>query len=179
MRLIRAVILAVLAGIALHIMPAPGGSVPYGFVKFAALDLAGIPVAVLFLLAFLALSLYVLNRSVLGFHIRAVGGDPASAFTSGISIVRTKILAHIITGLLSALAGLFLSARMGSGDPLSGAPFSLDSMTAVIAGGAIFSSGIGETTGMLTAAVLITVLGNIMNHIGVSTYWQYVFKGML
>jgi ribose transport system permease protein len=147
--------------------------------KAAGFDIFGIPAALLLLLLFLFISIRILNRSVLGLHIRAVGGEPASAYSSGISIVRTKIWAHVAAGLLAAVAGLFMAARMGSGDPLSGTPFSLDSMTAVIAGGGIFSSGVGEATGMLTAALLITMLGNIMNHMGVSTYWQYVFKGLL
>jgi ribose transport system permease protein len=170
---------AVLMGIALYVMPAPGGSVPLGFMRAAGYSIVGVPVIFILLILCLILSLYILNRSVLGFHIRAVGGDPASAYSSGISVIRTKIAAHVITGVFAVAAGLFMAARMGSGDPLSGTPFSLDSMTAVIAGGAIFSTGIGEATGMLTAALLITALGNIMNHIGVSTYWQYVFKGLL
>lgn len=170
---------AVVLGLALSIMSAPGGSVPVEFMRLAVRSVFGIPLILLLLIVCLMLSVFILNRTVLGFHIRAVGGDPVSAYRSGISVCRTKVLAHTLTGILAAVAGLFMTARMGSGDPLSGVPFSLDSMTAVIAGGAMFSSGIGEPTGMLTAAVLITALGNIMNHMGVSTYWQYVIKGLL
>ena len=68
---------------------------------------------------------------------------------------------------------------MGSGDALSGVPFSLDSMTAVIAGGTNFSTGVGSVVGTTVAAFLITGLGNIFNHMGISTYWQYVLKGLL
>lgn len=170
---------AILLGLALSVMAAPGGSVPIDFMRMAMRTIFGIPLILMLLIFCLFVASYILNRTVLGFHIRAVGGDPVSAYRSGISVVRTKVFAHLLTGLMAALAGLFMTARMGSGDPLSGVPFSLDSMTAVIAGGAMFSSGIGEPTGMLTAAILITALGNVMNHMGISTYWQYVIKGLL
>lgn len=170
---------SVLLGFALWLMPAPGGSVPYSYMKWIEIQIFGIPLPIFILFALLIASWFILDRCVLGFHIRAVGGAPHSAFTSGISITKTKIITHAITGFLAALAGLFLSSRMGSGDALSGVPFSLDSMTAVIAGGTNFASGVGSVFGTTVAAFLITVLGNIFNHLGVSTYWQYVFKGLL
>ena len=171
---------SVLLGFALWVMEAPGGTIPRSFMAIVDMKLAGVvPVPLLFLLFLVAVSWFVLDRTVLGFHIRAVGGGPQSAFTSGIGVMRTKILAHAIAGFFAALSGLFLTARMGSGDALSGVPFALDSMTAVIAGGANFSTGVGSVVGTTIAAFLITVLGNVFNHFGVSTYWQYVFKGLL
>lgn len=170
---------SVLLGFALWLMPAPGGSVPLAYMKWIDMSVLGVSLPIIVLLALLLASWFVLDRSVLGFHIRAVGGAPQSAFTSGISIMKTKIIAHATAGFLASLAGLFLAARMGSGDALSGVPFSLDSMTAVIAGGTNFSSGVGSVFGTTVAAFLVTVLGNIFNHVGVSTYWQYVFKGLL
>ncbi|NLG78776.1 MAG: ABC transporter permease [Firmicutes bacterium] len=170
---------SVLMGVALHLMPAPGGMVPYSYMRLVDVTVLQIPTPVVLLVAFTVLSNYVLNRTVLGLHIRAVGGDRAAAFRSGINVTTTKIWAHIVACMFGAMAGLFLAARMGSGDALAGTPFSLDSMTAVIAGGTNFASGTGDVAGTLTAAFLITVLGNIFNHLGVSTYFQYVFKGVL
>ena len=169
----------ILLGFALWLMESPGGYIPYAYMQLLDLQLWFIPAPLLLLLVFVAISWFVLDRTVLGFHIRAVGGGKQSAYTSGISILRTKILAHGITGFFAALAGLFLAARMGSGDALAGAPFSLDSMTAVVAGGINFATGVGSVIGTTVAAFLITVLGNIFNHIGVSPYWQYVLKGLL
>ncbi len=170
---------SVLLGFALWIMEVPGGTIPRAFMAIVDMKLGVVPVPLICLLLLVAVSWFVLDRTVLGFHIRAVGGGPRSAFTSGIGVMKTKILAHALTGFFAALSGLFLTARMGSGDALSGVPFALDSMTAVIAGGANFSTGVGSVVGTTIAAFLITVLGNIFNHFGVSTYWQYVFKGLL
>jgi ribose/xylose/arabinose/galactoside ABC-type transport system permease subunit len=170
---------SVLLGLALWLMESPGGSVPYAWMKLPDAKIGVVPVPLLILAAFAAASWFVLNRTVAGFHIRAVGGGEASAFTSGVNVMKTKILAHAAGGFFAALAGLYLSARMGSGDALSGVPFSLDSMTAVIAGGTNFSTGVGSVVGTTVAAFLITGLGNIFNHMGISTYWQYVLKGLL
>jgi ribose transport system permease protein len=169
----------VLLGLALHVMESPGGYIPYSYMKLIDLGVWGIPLPLIVLAALVLASRFVLDRTVIGCHIRAVGGSPQSAYTSGVSILKTKIAAHCAAGFFAALAGLFLAARMGSGDALSGAPFSLDSMTAVIAGGTNFSTGVGSVTGTTVAAFLITALGNIFNHMGISTYWQYVLKGML
>jgi len=168
-----------LMGLALHLMPVPGGMVPYKYMTLIDLPVLGIPLPVVLVIALAVVSYYVLNRTVLGVHIRAVGADTPAAFRSGINTTVTKVRAHVIAGLFAATAGLFLAARMGSGDALAGAPFSLDSMTAVIAGGTNFATGVGDVTGTVIAALLITMLGNLLNHLGVSTYVQYVFKGLL
>ena len=169
----------ILLGFALWLMESPGGYIPYAYMQLIDLSLWGIPAPLLLLLVFVGISWFVLDRTVLGFHIRAVGGGRQSAYTSGISILKTKMLAHAIAGFFAALAGLFLAARMGSGDALAGVPFSLDSMTAVVAGGTNFATGVGSVVGTTVAAFLITVLGNIFNHMGISPYWQYVLKGLL
>ncbi len=168
-----------LMGLALHIMPVPGGMVPYNYMTLIDVSVMGIPLPVLLVIVLAVVSHYILNRTVLGIHIRAVGADTPAAFRSGINTTMTKIRAHVIAGLFAAAAGLFLAARMGSGDALAGTPFSLDSMTAVIAGGTNFATGVGDVTGTVIAALLITMLGNLLNHLGVSTYIQYVFKGSL
>ncbi len=168
-----------LMGLALWLMEAPGGYIPYEYMKLVDLKIGFVPAPLVLLLVLVAGSWFVLDRMVLGFHIRAVGGGRQSAYTSGINIMRTKLLAHAVAGLFAALAGLFLAARMGSGDALAGVPFSLDSMTAVVAGGTNFSSGVGSVVGTTVAAFLISVLGNILNHLNVSPYWQYVLKGAL
>jgi ribose transport system permease protein len=169
----------ILMGAALWILESPGGYVPYAFMTLIDARILGVQAPLLLLLILAVVSWFILDRTVLGFHIRAVGGGRHSAYTSGISVMKTKILAHGLAGFFAALAGLFLTARMASGDALSGVPFSLDSMTAVVAGGTNFSTGVGSVVGTTIAAFLISVLGNIMNHLGVSSYWQYLLKGLL
>lgn len=169
----------ILMGLALWVMEAPGGYIPYEYMRIIDIKIGFLPMPLVLLLALMAISWYILDRTVLGFHIRAVGGGRQSAYTSGINILKTKLLAHAIASFFAALAGLFLAARMASGDALAGAPFSLDSMTAVVAGGTNFSTGVGSVIGTTVAAFLISVFGNIFNHMGISPYWQYVLKGML
>ena len=169
----------VLMGLALYVMPYPGGYVPYAVVRLAAGGPVTVALATALVLAATAAAWLVLNRARFGIHLRAVGADPQVAFHAGIPVRQVKVAAHAVAGLLAALGGLFLAARMGSGDALVGQPFSLDSMTAVIAGGASFSSGQGEVLGSVAGALLISLLSNILNHVGVSPYYQYVFKGVL
>lgn len=170
---------AALFGVALHFMPYPSGMVPYRFMTAVTGQVGGLPLPVLGLGIIVAASWYVLNRTRFGVHLRAVGADPEVAFRAGIKVERVKMAAHAATGLLAALAGLFLAARMGSGDATAGGTFGLDSMTATIAGGANFSSGVGNVTGTAAGAFLIVVLGNIFNQMGISTYYQTLFKGAL
>lgn len=168
-----------LMGLALAVLPYPGGSIPYRFMQAVTGEIRGVSIPVVGAALIAVGSWWVLNRSRLGVHIRAVGADPETAFRAGIGVERTKVAAHAIAGLLAAVSGLFLAARFASGDAASGVPFSLDSMTAVIAGGATFASGVGEVWGSVAGACLIVVLGNVFNHLGVSTYYQYLLKGVL
>ncbi len=168
-----------LLGLALQVMPYPGGQVPVALLRLMSGGTYTVATAVGLILSAALLSWFILNRCRFGTHLRAVGADPQTAYRAGISVLRVKLLAHTIAGGLAAVAGLFLAARMGSGDALSGEPFSLDSMTATIAGGATFASGQGEVLGTVAGALLISLLSNILNHLGVSAYYQYVIKGVL
>lgn len=172
---------AALLGFALYLMPYPDYSkiIPVRFMQALTGNWGPVQIPVLGTLVVAALSWYVLDRTRFGLHLRAVGADPEAAFRAGLDVAKIKVAAHAITGFLAALTGLFLAARMGTGDPTAGASFSLDSMTAVIAGGTLFNTGVGGVVGTLGGAFLIVILGNIFNHLGVSTFYQYVFRGAL
>lgn len=172
---------AALLGFALYLMPYPDYSkiVPVRFMQALTGNWGPVQIPVLGTIAVAVVSWYILDRTRFGLHLRAVGADPEAAFRAGIDVARLKIAAHTITGFLAALTGLFLAARMGTGDPTAGANFSLDSMTAVIAGGTLFSTGVGGVVGTIGGAFLIVILGNIFNHLAVSTFYQYVFRGAL
>ncbi len=170
-----------LLGFALYLMPFPDYTkiIPIDFMRAVTGNIGPIPTPVLGTLIVAVISWFVLYRTQFGLHLRAVGADRETAFRAGIKVEKIKIIAHAITGFLAALAGLFLAARMGTGDPTAGATFSLDSMTAAVAGGTLFNTGVGSVAGTLGGAFLIVILGNIFNHLGVSTFYQYVFRGAL
>ncbi|MGE5507230.1 MAG: ABC transporter permease [Chitinophagales bacterium] len=172
---------AALLGFALYLMPFPDYSkiIPPRFMSAVTGNIGPIQIPVLGTLVVALIAWYVLDRTRFGLHLRAVGADPEAAFRAGIDVAKIKIAAHTITGFLAALTGLFLAARMGTGDPTAGASFSMDSMTAVIAGGTLFNTGVGGVVGTVGGAMLIVILGNIFNHLGVSTFYQYVFRGAL
>jgi ribose/xylose/arabinose/galactoside ABC-type transport system permease subunit len=178
-----------LLGIALYIMPFPDYTkiIPLPFIYAFTGNLPGplgkVPflgsIPVLGTIMVTVISWFVLNKTRFGLHVRAVGADPETAFRAGVNVPQTKILSHGITGLLAALAGLFLAARMGTGDPTAGVTFSLDSVTAAVAGGTLMATGVGSVTGTIGGAYLIVILGNIFNHVGVTPFYQYVFRGVL
>jgi ribose transport system permease protein len=170
-----------LLGFALYLMPYPDYTkmIPLPFIKAFTGNIGPVSIPIAGTLIVTVVSWFVLNKSRFGLHVRAIGADRETAFRAGINVDRTKIIAHSITGFISALAGLFLAARMGTGDPTAGATFSLDSMTAAVAGGALFSTGVGSVVGTIGGAFLIVILGNIFNHMVVSPFYQYVFRGLL
>jgi ribose transport system ATP-binding protein len=87
--------------------------------------------------------------------------------------------AYVGCGLTAALAGLVVAARIGSGDPQAGLPFTVSSLTAVVVGGASLFGGRGTAVGTLLGAMLIVLMQNVLNQLHVSTYWQYFWTGGL
>jgi ribose transport system permease protein len=170
-----------LLGFALYLMPFPDYTkiIPIDFIRVITGSWGPISYPVVGTVVVAIISWYVLYRTRFGLHLRAIGADKETAFRAGINVTKVKIWAHTITGFLAALSGLFLAGRMGTGDPTAGATFSLDSMTAAVAGGTLFNTGVGSVAGTLGGAFLIVILGNIFNHLGVSTFYQYVFRGAL
>jgi len=170
-----------LLGFALFLMPFPDYSkvIPKAFIQAVTGKVGPIQTAVFATVAIAAVSWYVIYRTRFGLHLRAIGADKETAFRAGIKADRIRIITHGITGFLAAVTGLFLAGRMGTGDPTAGANFSLDSMTAAVAGGTLFSTGVGSVVGTIGGAFLIVILGNVFNHLGVSTFFQYVLRGLL
>ena len=169
----------VYGGIALYLLPMPGGSIHKGFAKFLRGKLCGIPVVFFLLLIVLVIVRAVLNQTPLGRKIRAVGGNYAAAYATGIDAVRTKIIAHMLAGLLSAVGGVFLAAYMYSGDPTIGSSYSLRAISSSIIGGAVFSGAVGDVLGTLAGVVILTLINNMLNLLGISSYFQFLLQGII
>ncbi len=142
-------------------------------------DIAGIPMPVILFAIVFAVSLFVLNTTRFGRRIYAAGGNPHAARVSGISVARVKITVYMISGGLAGLAGMILAARTGSALPQAGIAYELDAIAAVVIGGTSLSGGIGKVTGTLIGALLIAVVNNGLDLMGVESYYQQVIKGGL
>ncbi len=128
------------------------------------------------LLAAAALS-FLLNRTYIGRHIFAMGGNEEAAILVGIRVNRLKTLLFIISGILSAMAGVIMVARLASGQPTIGNTWLLPSFTAPILGGTAMSGGVGSTLGTLVGAAIMGVIQNGIVMSGVSVYWENVVVG--
>ena len=127
-----------------------------------------------------ALSWFILRRTVLGVHIYAVGGNPAAARLSGIKVWAVLLFVYGTSGFLSGLAGLMQAAQLQSANGLQlGTGYELDAIAAVILGGTSFVGGVGSVIGTLIGALIIAVLANGLILAGVSDVWQYIIKGLV
>jgi ribose/xylose/arabinose/galactoside ABC-type transport system permease subunit len=140
----------------------------------------GLPVpAILFFLAG-AVSIFFLRYTVLGRQIYQVGGNEEAARLAGINVARVKILTYAISGFLSAFAGLMLVARMQSGEAVrTGIGWELDAIAAAAIGGVSLMGGIGTVVGTLCGALIIGMMANAFNLLGVNPYWQRIVIGIV
>jgi ribose transport system permease protein len=118
-------------------------------------------------------------RYPFGRHVAAVGGNEEAARLSGINVDRIKIIVFAIAGFCAALSALILTARLRSAQPNSGEGYELDVIASVVIGGTSLYGGRGSIWGSFTGAMLIGVLSNGLNLMGVSPYLQPLIKGVV
>lgn len=141
--------------------------------------LAGIPMPVwLAFLIILAFAFY-MKKSKTGRYIYAIGGNERASLLSGIRVDRVKLWVYTLAGLLSAVAGLLVTARLDSAQPNAGSGYELDSIAAVVIGGTSLSGGRGSIWGTVVGALIIGVLNNGLVLLNVSPFWQQVVKGLV
>ncbi|WP_096187183.1 ABC transporter permease subunit [Evansella halocellulosilytica] len=137
----------------------------------------GVPVpAMTMMISFLVLYL-ILKKTTFGRRVYAVGGNEEASILSGIKVDRIKIYVYSLTGFLSALAGIILTSRLNSAQPTAGTMYELDAIAAVVLGGTSLTGGRGWIVGTLIGALIIGVLNNGLNLLGVSSFFQQVVKG--
>lgn len=139
--------------------------------------LAGIPIAVIVLIAIAAVAGLILSRSAFGRWLYASGGNERAADLSGVPVKRVKIAVYTFSGILSAVAGLVLSSQLTSAGPTAGTTYELTAIAAVVIGGAALTGGRGTVRGTMLGAFVIGFLSDGLVIIGVSSYWQTVFTG--
>ena len=166
------------AGVALLIMPNPTGTLPSKLCKFISKG-CNYLVPVLIVLVTTVIMWIVINRRKFGRALLAIGGNEQSARSSGIHADRVKIKAFMLCGFMAALAGLYISAFTTSGSPIVGDAYTQKSINAAVVGGAALAGGKGSVIGCIAATLILGIISNLLNLKGVSSYYQYVFQGLI
>lgn len=138
-----------------------------------------IPIPVILLLLAFAVFYLLLNKTTFGRAVYATGSNWKCAKLAGINIHRTKIAVYAISGFMASLSGLILLSRLGSAQPTLGEGYELDAIAAVALGGTSMSGGRGKIYGTFIGVLIIAVLNNGLNILGVSSYYQDVIKGLV
>lgn len=139
----------------------------------------GMPFPVLVLALLTIIGTFLAKKTAFGRHIYAIGGNIEAARLSGISVEKVKLIIFAFNGVLVAIAGLILSARLGAGAPSAGQNAELDAIAACVIGGASLAGGIGTIYGVVIGAFIIALLDNGMSMLDVPTFWQYIVKGAI
>ncbi|MCD7897733.1 MAG: ABC transporter permease [Planctomycetaceae bacterium] len=164
-------------GVALYILPVPGGNIPTAFSRFMS-GADGIPgAAITVVLCLVGWKLFKNTRA--GLALYATGDNAKAAYANGVNIVTARISAYIVSGMLMAVAGMLLVAQMGSGDPNVGLPYQMNSIAAAVLGGVSFLGGVGQMKGAVFGAFIITSLINILFFSGISAFYQYIVQGAI
>lgn len=138
-----------------------------------------LPISVLILAVLFAVCWIILNKLRFGRHLFAVGGNINAAEASGIRSKNVVRKAFLIDGLMAAVAGVLFMSRMGTAQPSAGVAYEFDAITACVVGGTSLSGGSGTVTGTLIGAIIVGIINNAQNLLGISAYWQQIVKGLI
>ena len=141
--------------------------------------IGSIPTPVILMLIIFIIAALIINRTKLGRHIYAVGGNAQAAKFSGINVESVKFRVYAYTGLMAGIAGVVVASRLDSGQPTAGDGAEMDAIAAVVVGGTSMSGGSGKLGGTLIGVLIIGVLNNGLNLLGVDSNWQYIVKGLV
>ena len=138
-----------------------------------------IPIPVYLMLFIFIIAYYMLNHTRMGRYIYSTGSNEEATMYSGIKTNRVKLFVYAASGMMASIAGVLITARLGSAQPTAGAGYELDAIAAVVLGGTSMAGGIGTITGTAIGALIIGVLNNALNIMQVSSYYQDVAKGIV
>jgi ribose transport system permease protein len=170
----------ILQGVTLLVMDKPGGQIPPGFAQFVTGDaIPGVLPMPVLLLALLMVLWQALKNTLFGKAIRAVGSDREAARASGLSVPLHEFSTYVLAGGLYGLAGVFISAQTGSGDPLVGNPMLLQMFTAVVLGGTLLGGGRGGLIGTVFGAYVLMLVVNILLVLNVPAFYSSIVEGTI
>lgn len=139
----------------------------------------GVPMPVWVAAVIILFFAFYMKKTPTGRYIYAIGGNPRASLLSGIRVDRIILLVYTLAGVLSAVAGLLVTARLDSAQPNAGAGYELDAIAAVVIGGTSLSGGRGSIAGTVVGALIIGILNNGLVLLDVSPFWQQVIKGFV
>ncbi len=142
-------------------------------------NIGWLPIPVIILLILTVIVWYLMNQTRYGRSVYAVGGNEEAARAAGIAVSRVKYQAFLVNGVLVGIAGVIFMSRVNAGLPNAGVGYELQAITAPIIGGTSFSGGVGTVMGTLAGALIVGILSNIMNLIGIGSYVQQVVMGLI
>ena len=159
----------------------PAGSVPRAFQHLGFDRIGPVPVAAVLMLAVAGAAWWYLRRSRGGYHMYAVGGDIEVARLSGVRTGRTIVVAHVLCAVAAGLAGVFLASRLGSGAPYVGvdAGYDLESIAAVVLGGAALAGGRGGIAGTIGGVLILATLDTVFDDLAVDPFFKDVVRGIV
>lgn len=141
--------------------------------------IVGIPFPVIIMFIVFIVLYVLLHKTAFGKSVYAIGGNEKAAYISGVKLNKVKIIIYSISGMMASISGLIITSRLSSAQPTAGAGYEMDAIAAVVLGGTSLSGGKGRILGTLIGALIIGVLNNGLNIIGVSAFWQQVVKGVV
>lgn len=145
----------------------------------AASSVFGIPMLAVFLVIVILICSFVLAKTVYGRRVYACGGNLQAARVSGINTTLIRISTFAIAGLLAGLSGFLMTSRVTIGQPTAAESYEMDAITACVVGGVSMSGGVGKPWGVVIGCLLITVIANGLDIMGVSSHWQKIVKGLI
>ena len=149
------------------------------FAKIGNAKLGFIPVPVIITIIIAIIAIFILSQTKFGRYLYALGGNEESAKLSGINTDRIKMMTYVVSGFVSAIAGVIITSRIGSASPNAGTGFELDAIAAVVIGGTSLAGGEGKISGTIIGALIIGVLNNGLNLMNVSPFYQSIVKGLV
>jgi len=149
------------------------------FLKMGREYFIGIPVMAWIWLALALVVALFLGKTIMGRFIRGIGGNKEAVRLAGISTVLNETMAYTLSGLLCGVAGVVMTSRLTLGTNVMGQGWELIAIASVMVGGGNFIGGIGSVGGTVVGVIILGLIGNIMNLLGISIYWQQIIRGLI
>ena len=138
-----------------------------------------LPIPIFIFIIVTIISWFILNNTTLGRKFYGIGGNAEAAKAACINVKKVVVESYIVSGILTAIAGIIYISRINSGSPTAGDGYALDAIASTVIGGSSLNGGIGTATGTLVGAIIMGLISNILNLMGIQSYVQNVVKGII
>lgn len=142
-------------------------------------SIGDLSIIVVYAALFILLTWVLLNKTRFGYYLYAIGGNKLASDYSGVNTKLYNMIPYVLIGVLSSIGGIIWSSRLGSAAATLGSGFEMDAIAAVVIGGTSMSGGVGTVGGTVIGILIIGVITNGLNLMGINSFWQDVFKGLI